>query len=87
MTWKIKAEKCETCIFNPGNPMKLRSGRVREMVRECEANDSFVVCHDTLDQVTGEGKDNEAACRGYIEAGHYPQMMRIAERLNMMEEV
>jgi hypothetical protein len=86
---KVKREMCETCIFRPGNPMRLRPGRVQAMVEECEANDSYITCHDTLEIVTGS-KQTEAMCRGYLDAGpegHWPQMLRIAERLNAVEEV
>lgn len=49
---------CETCVFRPGNLMYLRPGRLRGMVREALANDSFIPCHKTLD---GE----QAVCRGF----------------------
>jgi hypothetical protein len=57
---RVCREMCETCIFRPENVMHLRSGRVRQMVDESLANDSFIVCHDTLD-----GK--HAVCRGFYD--------------------
>lgn len=86
MTFMVKAEKCETCIFRPGNLMYLEPGRVKSMVEECEEKDSYITCHETLEMVTGSSR-GEAACRGYIDAGHEPQLYRIAERLNALEEV
>lgn len=91
MTFKVKREMCPTCIFRPGNLMSLRAGRVRDMVEEARAADSFIVCHDTIDYDTREEGDvpgrDEAMCRGYLDAGNYPQMLRIADRLNMVQEV
>lgn len=83
---KVMREQCATCIFLPGNPMRLREGRVREMVRECRRNDSFITCHETLETVTGD-RSTEAACRGYLDTGAQPQLLRIAERLGIVEEV
>jgi hypothetical protein len=90
MTFKVKSEKCATCIFRPGNPMSLEAGRVAQMVEECRQKDSFVICHDTIDHAAherGVPGENEAACRGYLDTGAYPQMLRIAERLGVVEEV
>jgi hypothetical protein len=67
--------QCSSCIFLPGNRMSLRSGRVREMVAECDARDTNVICHQTLvDGVQG------AFCRGSVDrrAG---QAVRIFGRL------
>lgn len=50
---------CSTCIFRPGNLMHLRSGRVRQMVDEALANESTIVCHQTLD-------GDNAACYGFF---------------------
>jgi hypothetical protein len=86
MGWKVKAEKCETCIFRPGNPMYLRPGRVASMVRECRQADSYITCHETLEEVTGD-RQTEAMCAGYLETGAEPQLLRIARRLSMVEEV
>lgn len=56
----VRREMCSSCIFRPGNLMQLRSGRVRGMVDEAKANESAIVCHQTLDA------DN-AVCRGYFD--------------------
>jgi hypothetical protein len=60
------------------------------MVAECQANDSFIICHDTIDfeaQEEGVPGRDEAACRGYVDAYGGGQMHRIMGRLNMIEEV
>lgn len=75
----VCAEMCETCIFRPGNLMKLKAGRVREMVDEARADDSGIVCHATLD-------GDNATCRGFFD--RYPtQPLQIAERLHLIEFV
>jgi len=77
---RVMAEQCSTCIFRPGNKMRLRAGRLRQMVRETRATDSNVICHQTLNEPLG------AVCRGSLEE-HMGQLARIAYRLNAVEEV
>jgi hypothetical protein len=50
------------------------------MVRACARDDTHIICHDTLDIVTGT-RATEAVCRGYYDTGRRSQMLRIAERL------
>lgn len=57
---RVCAGMCSTCIFRPGNLMDLQPGRVRGMVRDSLAADSFITCHKTLD---GE----RAVCRGFYD--------------------
>lgn len=93
----VMAEQCATCIFRPGNPMHLNPGRVTSMVQDCRRNDSHVICHETINPTADEEwgndsgarpmADGEAVCRGFIDAGHTSQLLRIAERLNMIREV
>lgn len=89
----VKAEMCATCIFRPGNPMRLKPGRVASMVRECDRQDSHIICHDTIDHELREDwpdapmSESEAVCRGYYDTGRRSQLLRIAERINAIEEV
>jgi hypothetical protein len=53
--------QCDTCIFRPGNLMRLRKGRVKEMVEGATRNDSCIPCHSTL--YSGQ----EAVCRGFFD--------------------
>lgn len=81
---------CPTCIFRPGNPMHLEPGRVRSMVEESRRKDSFIICHETIDfqaQEDGVSGEDEAMCRGHLDSGAYPQLLRIADRLGLVEEV
>lgn len=57
---RVCAEPCSTCIFRPGNLMSLQPGRVRSMIEQSLAADSFITCHKTLD---GE----RAVCRGFYD--------------------
>jgi hypothetical protein len=57
----VRKRMCETCIFHDGNRMSLREGRVEEMVAEALAEDTAIVCHDTL------GAEHQAVCRGFFE--------------------
>jgi hypothetical protein len=95
MTLKVKREKCDTCIFWPGNRMFLQRGRVRDMM-ESTADDGYIICHETLDPEAPEPDEDtgtrpmlptEAICRGYLDTGRYPQIVQIAERLDLLEEV
>jgi len=83
---KVLAEKCSTCIFRPGNLMRLRPGRVKSMLAECELEDTHIICHETSEEMTGTRR-NEAVCRGFIEAGGSSSMLRLGEGLDMIEEV
>lgn len=77
---RIQAEKCETCIFHPGNRMKLRPGRVKQMVDDSVNEGTAIICHDTL------GESEQAVCHGFYEA-HKTMPLQIAERLDLIEWV
>jgi len=69
----VQAQQCSTCIFRPGNLMRLDEGRVEDMVHGAVKNDSCILCHQTLD-----GK--QAVCRGFFDK-HATPSLQIAERL------
>lgn len=75
----VCASMCSTCIFRPGNLMRLEPGRVAEMVREAVAADSTIICHSTLD-------GPNAACRGFFDR-HATQPLQVADRLGLLVEV
>lgn len=73
----VMAQRCETCIFKPGNLMRLGAGRVKEMVTEATGNDSAIICHKTLDT------EQNAVCRGFFD--RFPtQPLQVAQRLEMV---
>lgn len=78
---RVKKEKCETCIFRPGNVMGLRPGRVAGMVRDTRADEGVIPCHETYDL------EEQAVCRGFYELEPKPGPLQIAERLGCIEEV
>lgn len=77
---RVMETRCSTCIFRSGNPMRLRPGRVREMVEGAVADDSAIICHDTLDE------EEQAVCRGFFDA-HDTQPLQLARRLQLIEPV
>jgi hypothetical protein len=72
-------EMCSTCIFRPGNLMRLQSGRVREMVDEAREADAAIICHKTLD-------GPNAVCRGF--ADRWPTLpLKVAAALDVIEMI
>lgn len=57
----VLADKCSTCIFRPGNPMRLPAGRRRAMVAEALGGGGAIICHSTL----GSAVVAPAVCRGF----------------------
>lgn len=79
---RVQAEKCSTCIFQPGNLMHLEEGRVKEMVDSCKDVEGVIPCHDTL----GSGK--QAICRGFFDSYQDDiQLVQMAVRMNFIKEV
>jgi hypothetical protein len=80
---RLCAQMCDTCIFRPGNLMRLRPGRLADLVRSARADHGHITCHDTLgDDVPG------AICRGYADA--YPgeiMALRVAAMFGRVVEV
>jgi hypothetical protein len=70
---------CATCIFRPGNLMRLPAGRVRGMVDQSLANDSAIICHSTLD-------GQRAVCRGFFDR-HETRPLQLAKQLDMIRLV
>lgn len=75
----VMRERCSTCIFRPGNLMRLNEGRLADMTASTDRDDTNVICHKTLDRSVG------ALCRGSVDrrAG---QMVRVAERIGALRE-
>ena len=74
---RLLSRQCATCIFRPGNPMRLAPGRLRQLVQQ--AGDGYVVCHDTLPH----GRYPHAlpaVCRGFADR-YKTAALQIIERL------
>jgi len=63
---RLLSRQCETCIFRPGNRMRLEPGRLREIVDQAVAADSYVICHDTL-PYHRYPQATPAICRGFAD--------------------
>lgn len=84
---QLCAGQCATCIGRPGNLMKLRSGRLREMVNSALQSGGLIICHETL--TYGQNPERgRAACRWFYEQfGHLSNFTRIIERLGGFDEI
>lgn len=84
---RVLSEQCSTCIGRPGNPMKLRPGRVREMVRE-GVNGGGITCHQTLSYGRHPELGGPAACRWFYDRyGRLCNLYRVYDRLGGFAEV
>lgn len=61
---RLLADRCGTCVFRPGNPMRLEPGRLAALVADNLAAGAVLTCHSTLcrDDVP------RAMCRGFFDA-------------------
>lgn len=75
---RVQREQCSTCIFRPGNLMHLNRGRLKDMVESVKQADSYVVCHQTLDEPLG------SVCKGSFDT-LYTTPIQLAERLSFIE--
>jgi hypothetical protein len=48
MKTRLLSRQCPTCVFKPGNLMKLRTGRLHDLIAQACAAESYIVCHSTL---------------------------------------
>ena len=72
----VRACMCSTCIFRPGNLMRLEAGRVKQLVRDATRADSCIPCHETLSR-------KQAVCRGFFDR-HPTAPLQIADRLGFV---
>lgn len=74
MTFKVKAERCDQCLFSPQRIVS--AARVREILAQCKQDDTHFICHKT----------DDTCCRGFYDT-RSSQMIQIAQRLDMLEFV
>lgn len=82
---RLLSRQCGTCIFKPGNVMHLTTGRLSDMVAQCHANGSFIVCHDTLPHGAHPHAE-PAICRGFYDR-YSTQALQVIGRLWGFAEV
>lgn len=81
---RLCSRQCDTCVFRPGNVMRLRPGRLRQMVRDTLAGGGFIPCHETIRRPDFR----PAVCRGFSDQyGHRSNLLRIWDRLGGFREV
>lgn len=77
---KVYNESCENCLFSKNRIVSAE--RKGQLLRQCVGEQSHFICHEA----TMEGKD--VVCRSfYDKMGGVSQLVRIAERLDMVEFV
>ena len=80
MGLQVTDKCCGQCLFSKNKIVSDK--RKAQILKKTAQDQSYFVCH----KATIEGKD--ICCRGFYEKhGHVSQMVRIAERLNMVEFV
>jgi hypothetical protein len=86
---RLMGGQCATCIGRPGNPMDLRSGRVRQMTRDaCQGDTQGIICHETLSYGGHPEHGGPAFCRWFYDTfGYQNNYFRIVERLGGFTEV
>lgn len=92
MNLRVRADKCDTCIFRPGNLMSLSPGRVSGMVQRCLAEDAVIPCHEYLHLPHGDWTFGDeargAVCRGFLDQhGDAILAVRLARLMSIVEEV
>jgi len=70
-------QMCATCIFRPGNLMRLSEGRVESMVEQATELQSCIPCHGTLG-----GK--QAVCHGFFKL-HATLPLKLAAAMERIE--
>ena len=75
----VMKHMCASCIFRPGNLMRLEDGRVNQMVKDATKAQSCIPCHQTT---FGQAKGN-AVCRGFFEQ-HPTASLQVAQRLGFV---
>ncbi|WP_232344279.1 hypothetical protein [Actinoplanes awajinensis] len=79
------SQMCDTCIFRPGNRMHLGEGRLRDLVSQTLAEQSYIVCHSTLPGMAPDGV-KPAVCRGFFDR-YSTQALQLIGRLFGFDDV
>lgn len=71
-------EMCSTCVFRPGNKMKLAPGRLKDIVKSNLETGTLLICHKT----TYGQHTEEVVCRGFYDRyGPQTNVYRVMHRL------
>lgn len=78
---RVLSDQCTTCVFRSGNPMRLRPGRLAQMIRDAVEAGTWIVCHSTL-PYHPKCPGWQAVCKGFYDGfADRSKMLIIAERL------
>lgn len=81
----VLSRKCSTCIFRPGDLMRLGPERKAEVEQANLDLDSALVCHQTL-PYGGHGAEHQAVCRGFFDVHKADTLsLRMAVMLDKIE--
>lgn len=74
----VYEERCSTCVFHPGNRMRLAEGRLADLVAVNRARGTALVCHKTLHLPRRE----RVLCHGFFVAyGDTTAAVQIVRRM------
>lgn len=82
--FKVYKESCKNCLLSPDRIVSPQ--RAKQIIQDCTKDQSYFICHKSS---TGDEDDGKGICCHifYKELGHVSQMIRISERLGMVEFV
>jgi hypothetical protein len=85
---RLLKEQCKTCVGRPGNLMKLRPGRLQQLIRENTGPDAHgLVCHETL-SYSQNPHFGPAYCHWFFETyGDLANLIRIYKRLGNFTKI
>ena len=82
MGFKVYKRPCKNCLLTKNRIVSPE--RASEIIQTCVKEQTYFTCHKDM---TGEGKEGVCCKKFYDDLGHVSQMIRISERLNMIEMV
>lgn len=82
----VLKERCDTCIFRPGNLMHLSAEGLRTVIKGNRDADSALTCHQTLPS-NGRYIAEPALCRGYYDGyADVTTPLILAKAMGVIEE-
>lgn len=81
MGLKVFKECCKNCLLSDNRIVS--SQRAKEIINDCAKKQTHFICH----KATMKGEEEILCSQFYKRLGHISQMVRIAERMEMVEFV
>lgn len=73
---KVYKSCCKNCLFS--SDALVSKERVKQIIEDCKKNQTYFICH----------KSKDVCCKSfYDKLGPVSEMIRIAERMNMVEHI